>query len=99
MDSAAWRRLAPLVDQVLDLPDADRPGFLAELAARDPELGRELAAFVERESASRGLFDATLGAQASGLLAEIGADERSWDALRLADARVGPYRVVRELGR
>lgn len=99
MDPAVWQRIAALVDEALDLPEAERPAFLARVGARDPELGRELEAFLAGEAASRGFLDGSVGARADALMRAMAGDARSWDAVQLEGARIGPYRVLRELGR
>jgi hypothetical protein len=40
-----------VVDEVLDLPEDERPAFLARLGARDPALGRDLETFLAGEVA------------------------------------------------
>jgi serine/threonine-protein kinase len=99
VDPAVWQRIAALVDEALDLPEAERPAFLARVGARDPELGRELEAFLAGEAASRGFLDGSVGARADALMRAMAGDARSWDAVQLEGARIGPYRVLRELGR
>jgi eukaryotic-like serine/threonine-protein kinase len=99
MDPAAWQRIAPLVDQALDLPEPDRPAFLAGVGAEDPQLGRELAAFLAGEAEARGFLEGPVDARATALLRAMAEDVRSWDALHREGGRVGPYRVLRELGR
>ena len=44
MDKDLWRALSPLLDQVLDLPPADRPALVASVRANSPSLGDALAA-------------------------------------------------------
>jgi serine/threonine-protein kinase len=99
VDSATWQRLAPLVDQALELSGAERGAFLERLRIEDPGLGDAVEAFLASEAKSRGFLDVPVDARAAALLEVIGEDDRSWDAVQLEGSAVGPYRLVRELGR
>jgi eukaryotic-like serine/threonine-protein kinase len=99
VERAAWQRLAPLIDALLDRTEAERPAFLSELGESDPEARRALEDFLAGEAASRGFLEAPVEARATGLLRVLADDARSWDALQLEGQTVGPYRVGRELGR
>ncbi|HEX7836448.1 MAG TPA: protein kinase [Kofleriaceae bacterium] len=46
MDAERWRRLEALFDRALELPEAERSGFLDEACAGDPELHGELKALL-----------------------------------------------------
>jgi hypothetical protein len=48
-----WKRLEPLADQALEMEAADRDAFLEKLRAQDPDLCRELEAFLATEEGSR----------------------------------------------
>ena len=56
-DAPTWKRLSPLLDEALDLPEADRAAWLAALQARAPEDAARLRSLLERQAAaSRGDF-------------------------------------------
>ncbi len=79
-----WGRLSPLLDELLDLPDADRDARLAALRAQDPVLGDAVAAMLQHLPAiERGEF-----MPASALPKPAG----------LAGQAIGPYTLVREIG-
>ncbi|NCT81858.1 MAG: serine/threonine protein kinase [Comamonadaceae bacterium] len=84
-----WLALSPLLDDLLDLDEAERALHLDALAAQDPALADELRALLAQEQA---LNDA-------GFL-----DRPVAEALHLDDAAItagmaiGPYRLERELG-
>lgn len=42
-----WRRIEPLLDRALALPDDEIPSFLAEVSAGDPALSSDVAAWLE----------------------------------------------------
>jgi len=94
-----WKRLEEVVDQALALDAADRRALLERLGAEDPELCRRLEAFLAAEVAARGFLDEPVDERAAPLLHAMGDDEDGGDALRLEGQTVGPYRVLRELGR
>ena len=52
-----WSKLSPLLDELLDLPDAERDGRLAALRAQDPPLADAVAAMLQHLPAiERGEF-------------------------------------------
>ena len=46
IETERWRVLSPLLDEALDLPAAERAVWLAQLAVRDPQLGRDIGALL-----------------------------------------------------
>jgi hypothetical protein len=51
VDSERWQRIAHLFESVLELEPSDRAEFLAEVAAGDDELRREVESLLEHVSA------------------------------------------------
>jgi serine/threonine protein kinase len=92
-----WSRLDALLDQALELP-IDRRGAWLEGVGRDEPALRDRVEQLLAADAAAGDFLSD-GAEAwlrSGPMAPShGADESALDV----DARVGPYRVIHELGR
>ncbi|MBT9599242.1 MAG: serine/threonine protein kinase [Vitreoscilla sp.] len=84
MDKAHWLRLSPLLDELLDLGEAERAVRLAALQAEDPGLAEELVGLLGRMD--------TLERQA---FLDTPALPRPAD---LAGHTVGAYTVERELG-
>jgi serine/threonine protein kinase len=79
-----WGKLSPLLDELLDLPDAEREARLAELHRQDPPLADAVAAMLQHLPAiERGEF-----MPASALPAPTG----------LAGQAIGPYTLEREIG-
>ncbi len=88
-----WSRISALLDAGLELPPTEWGRFLDGACAGDPALRAEAEALLAA-SARGGVLDLPASAFAAGLL---GGEP---DPAELAEgARVGPYRVVRELGR
>src|SRR5690349_9390695 len=84
IDKARWAAAKPLLDEALDLDDADRNRWLAELARTDPELASEVAAYLAAE----------LGGDTAAVLPEeLPPVEPS-----LAGQSVGKYRLLRPIG-
>jgi hypothetical protein len=90
MDPERWRHIEALFDQVLELPAAERHGFLDEACAGDPELRRELDALLANAST------------AAASLRDVVASEVRLLATDAATAqvgrRIGPFRLIRLLG-
>ena len=85
IEPSRWAELSPLLDELLELPQAERRARLAELRQRDPALADELAPWVgelARLEHSPFLREPALPAPAD-----------------LAGQVVGAYTLVRELGR
>jgi serine/threonine-protein kinase len=91
---AWWRRVFDAADRALALDGDDRAALLAEYAAQDPALSRELNALLARgEAASK--LDTPAAVIAAPLIDRFAdgrnaPDDATW---------FGPYRMLRELGR
>jgi serine/threonine-protein kinase len=91
-----WERVSELLDGALDLPLALRPAYLDAACPPDAELRREVDALLASCERGPGFLDAAAPEFAARLLAASGDPPMP----ELAEgARIGPYRVVRELGR
>ena len=85
IDPARWSVLSPWLDELLDLPEAERPARLSALRADDAGLADELAALLARGPS----LDAQ-GFMAGPVLPPPPG---------LAGQTLGPYTLERELGR
>jgi len=83
-DPTAWRRLSPLLDELLELSPADRAARLAALREGDPALADDLVA----------LLDSLPLLEAEGFLAMPALPPPTG----LAGQAVGPYLLQREIG-
>ena len=81
-----WRVLSPYLDEALDLPASERPGWLASIRARDVALAADLRAMLDEHQ----LLDD------SGFLARAVLDPQGLTSL--AGQIVGPYRLVSPIG-
>lgn len=100
-------RAAALLDEALDLPSTDHPGWLRELKTREPELhelvGKMLANMQEEALSTTAIASAVVPLlHGEGLDAELAVHGEALDAELAAPSpagsEVGPYRIVRLLG-
>ncbi len=94
VDSERWAQLWQLFDELVDLAAEERVRHLAAIAARDAELGRDLERLLV-EIGDLGVLDRSLDDVFSALLGGLHEPERD----KALEQRVGPYRLVEELGR
>ena len=87
-------RLPDLFGQAAELPAEQRDAWLADLRVRDPALAAEVADLLAAAERPQRLLDSPDGPLAVASLAEAPADG---DAS--TPERIGPYRIVREIGR
>jgi tetratricopeptide (TPR) repeat protein len=90
MTEERWRVLSDLLDQALDLPEADRALWLKTLADRDPEVAAALA-----EILSAGQTDHFKEFLAGSVLPPV----EQLPAATLIGRQVGPYLIDSEVGR
>jgi predicted Ser/Thr protein kinase len=92
-----WRRINDLFHAALERPADEREAFLAEVCGGDASLRDEVASLVashERADAAR-IFESPALANDPDLLGVAGDDAGA----SLKGKAVGPYRVLREIGR
>ncbi len=96
-DRARWPQLSPLIDELLDLPEAARAQRMAALRAQDPGLADELAPWLAELA---GLTDSGF-LQGPALMPASGpAPAPAPEAApNQPEQHVGAYTLVRELGR
>jgi len=99
LNSDRWRRLQPILDEVLDLPEAERRSRLDAACAGDPDLRADVEALLAADAVTRGVLDGVGGAFIEDALRPLESDQRPAEQL-LPGARVaGRYRIVSLLGR
>ncbi len=89
-----WLRLSELFNELVDLSAAARAARLAELGAGDPALRSDLERLLA-EVEDPGVLDAPAVEAFSALLESVDPAEPE----EVLGQRVGPYRIVEELGR
>ena len=85
MAEGRWQRVKEVFQAALDRPAERRPGFVGEACAGDDELRREVESLLSAEREA--------GAFLSGAPAAVTGDPEA------AGRRIGPYRVLGEVGR
>ena len=91
-DAERWSALSPLLDELLDLPPADRAARLAALREQDAELAAMLAQLTDQLTE----IDREAFLEGPALTSPAAPDAARDD---LAGRRVGAYTLDRELGR
>src|SRR5258706_333405 len=91
MTPERWRRVGELFHESFDVPAAERTPWIDRVFAADPVVGQELVSLLESDrAAAQGLMQERLKSAVISFCEETAAAERP--------ERVGPYRLVRELG-
>jgi serine/threonine-protein kinase len=91
MDSARWQKVQTLFHEALELPDAERRGFLEAQCQDDPGLVGDVLVLLEEDASGDSLLDRDLAQAANQVFS---------DALPGAPPLkgFGPYRIIREIG-
>ncbi len=93
MDAADWVQLSRLLDEVLDLPPAERTKWLAALTSQDAAFKpRLLSLLAQPASIHDGAFLDTIPKL------DFAATEAFEETLDRGGATVGPYRLLRHIG-
>ncbi len=85
-------RIDAVFDVLLDLPPDEQMAYLDRTAANDPALRSEVLHLLQAHRRSKGLLDSPVG-ELGGLLLDSG------ELPGQAPERIGPWRIVRPLGR
>ncbi|MCG8456741.1 MAG: protein kinase [Holophagales bacterium] len=100
MQKGLWKRVEPILDRALELPEAEREAFLDRACAGEPELRAELASLMEECAGVDGFLDPEspelLRVRADSLDGTGPDDDPDKD---LIGRRLGNYRLVEVLGR
>jgi eukaryotic-like serine/threonine-protein kinase len=97
MNPDRWPEVEALLDAALDLPLDARGALLDDPAAGDPAVRAEVRRLLEGMGDVDGFLRGTAAEFAAPLVAA--ADEGSGDLTSRKIERVGPYRILREIGR
>ncbi len=98
MSASDWRRIRELFEQSLDLPAAERAAFLEGSCADRPDLRAEVEAMLAADAQAQH-DNTSLGAAAPELLQALNDNERQQETDALIGLRLGPWRLLREIGR
>ncbi|MBL8243802.1 MAG: serine/threonine protein kinase [Rhodanobacteraceae bacterium] len=96
MDPQRWQRIRALFEGALAIEEAARLAWLDAQCAGDAELRHEVDALLHADAKADTL---AVAAVAPDLVEEIATSERAGQARQLTGRRLGPWRLVREIGR
>lgn len=94
MDAERWARVEALFERLLAYPPEQREALLLQAVPHDPALRAEVTALLRAEGQAGGFISGAVGAAAAQL-----DPEGPGAPLLESGERVGPFRVVAELGR
>ncbi|NNF58759.1 MAG: serine/threonine protein kinase [Rhodothermaceae bacterium] len=94
-----WTEVDALFDAALQRPPDERTAFLRATCGDDPLLYGAVAALLESDAAAAQALGESATEFAARLLEEIGTVEPDTVEDLVAGTRLGPYRIVGELGR
>ena len=92
MDAIRWQRIQSLFDAALELQPAARRDYLGAECADDPTLREEVESLIAASDSVGDSASALLGEAVGEAALDLSGDARPGD-------RVGPWQLVRELGR
>ena len=104
MPEPLWQSVDDLLAATLDQPPEARAAYLASAAAHDPQLRDEVAALLRCHADAEAALGDSATAYAAPLLdvldpADAGLVELADEEAVRAGELIGPYRIVREIGR
>ncbi len=90
-----WRRMDPIIDEVLDLDSSEQEVRVKALCDGDNDLLEDVLSFLGASRNTTGFLEDSAGEQAVNLVDE---STRQWDPAERLQQRLGPYRLVEVLG-
>jgi len=98
MDAQIWQRVRAIFEEAIDKAPAERSAFLDIACANAPELRREVEEMLGADSTER-FEDIAAGIAAPDLVGALVEREREASRDEWAGQRLGPWRLLREIGR
>jgi eukaryotic-like serine/threonine-protein kinase len=92
MTPARWQQVDRLLEAALELPAAERTAFLAQVCDGDEELRQEVWSLLAGGEQAEDFFEASPVDAVAEML-------RQAEAVYAPGSKIGPYRILRELGR
>src|SRR5262245_29385939 len=96
MDPERWQRVEDLFHRALEYNDADRARFLTDQCAGDVDLQREVERWLAADAASPSRLEGAVRNAVRSL--DAGAPVPFADHDSVPFERIGPYRIVRQIG-
>jgi serine/threonine-protein kinase len=98
MSQERWRKIESVFRRAIDLAGAQRESFLDEATRGDPPLREAVMRLLTADAASDGFMSVSAGEQLRLLRGGAPGSSPVADK-RPLDSRIGPYRLVKEIGR
>lgn len=95
-DPERWSQISALLDNVLEVPPEERAAYLDEACADDPELRREVEAFLDAEANAPDFLEGEAAHHASAFMPDV-SSSTSPDPLSPGQ-QLGAYRVAEKIG-
>ena len=100
LSSERWQQIDTLFAEALDRPPDERSAFLRHACGDDPALYHAVTQLLDEMDAAAQALGESVTDFAAPLMPELEADLRAEDVDDVSvDRRIGPYRVVRPIGR
>ncbi len=94
-----WEEIDQLLSAALERPAAEREAFVAKAAGDDTELCREVLALLQSSAEAEAVLGESATSFAAPLLTALRSDSGDDEWTRAAGERLGPYRILEEIGR
>jgi tetratricopeptide (TPR) repeat protein len=98
-DAAAWARISALLDDLIDLPPEEQARRADAACEGDPVLRARVAALLAADASQPDFLNTAAAAGFQELASDEAAPIEPDAVPDVADTRIGPWRIVRELGR
>jgi serine/threonine-protein kinase len=94
-----WARIEGILDEVLDLDPAARASALDRACAGDLKLRAHVESLVAADAGAAAFLETPAAEYAAGLVRAASVDGESPGEQEQPGDRIGPYRLIREIGR
>ena len=95
-----WQRISRLLDEVLDRPPEEQQAFLDKACADDPQLRQHVQDLLDHQTEAEAAIGESVSAFVPDLLPDLHNElANNTDETDLHEQRIGPYRLLRRLGR
>ena len=99
LDPERWRRVSRLYDEVVELDGAERAAYLEQACSGDPRLRAEVEELLASDERMGAFLERPAGEDGGTLMSRLADGETPLEVERAPGSRIGPWRVLREVGR
>jgi serine/threonine-protein kinase len=94
-----WSRIEAILDEVLELEPSARAHAVERACAGDPQLLAYIEALIAADAGAAAFLETPAAEYAAGLVRAATGDGAPIDDPEQRGDRIGPYRIIREIGR